>query len=644
MFLMSTLQRFNETKQSMAQNIGNAKQFALQLNEQSIADQLDIVYMTLLRDQFEVIVVGEFSNGKSTFINALLRNQVLPSSNVPTTALINKINYAPTPTYRLQYDNGKQEEVTYEEFLNYVADDKQMIDGKSGSFLTKLKEKFNAVNHIQIGYPSPLCQNNVVIIDSPGTNDMDERRIKITDEYIPKSDAAIFVLSAMRVFTASEQAFLQRILDADIQKIFFVINFKDYIKSPEEFAEIEAVVRSNLPAQLNDPKIHFVSSLHALKHHLKESGQLQEQEATSRRAQRKQEQALPYEETGFQQLEAALQHFLTYERGVEKLRKPLERTTRLLETIIDERLIFGQKSLNNSIENIEQHVANIHGKLNEIERDLNSHLNRWKRAMQEKTKGIVQTYEIELRKVSKIALAKLSEGMDFSEDPEIIKTNIDMATGKLEKELNQNVRTSMTEVTEAIFKEVEQHLQMNLANMTNNVLNLSSSKDSWDGKIVRRTNTVSKATEAASIGAGLLGGALILFSGGLIGWGLAGAAVAGAAVSKVIEYEDDRSLYDRLEKQVEKRYVNAIPKKRKEMEKTLEAFTNDLVETIKQHIITKIKQERTKAQTLIDNHSLEADKQQEKLKQLQTQQLIAESIINNLHKQFEQFQSEGVRV
>ena len=94
---------------------------------------------------------------------------------------------------------------------------------------------------------------------------MDERRVMITDEYIPKSDAAIFLLNATQIFTDSEKAFLQRILDADIKKIFFVINFKDKIKSAEEFAEIEQVVRNNLPSRNRESKNSFYFSPACLK-------------------------------------------------------------------------------------------------------------------------------------------------------------------------------------------------------------------------------------------------------------------------------------------------------------------------------------------------------------------------------------------
>ena len=313
---MSNLQFYEQTKNQFLKYLQQAEMLALRVDNKKIAEDLKITNLTLSREQFEVMVVGEFSNGKSTFLNALLREELLPSSNVPTTALINKIYYRHEPSYAVHFDNGKLQKLTKEEFLEYVAEDKQQVDGKTFSFVQKIKDHFGKATHLDIGYPTALCENNIVLIDSPGTNDMDERRVMITDEYIPKSDAAIFLLNATQIFTDSEKAFLQRILDADIQKIFFVINFKDKIKSSEEFAEIEQVVRQNLPAGIEDPKIHFISALHALNHFNREKG-IEVPVPVSRRAARKQEKPLSIEETGLLEFESHLMNFLTVESGTK---------------------------------------------------------------------------------------------------------------------------------------------------------------------------------------------------------------------------------------------------------------------------------------------------------------------------------------
>lgn len=45
-------------------------------------------------DKLRVLVAGRFSAGKSTFLNALLGQQLLPSTPAPTTGVLCKINYS----------------------------------------------------------------------------------------------------------------------------------------------------------------------------------------------------------------------------------------------------------------------------------------------------------------------------------------------------------------------------------------------------------------------------------------------------------------------------------------------------------------------------------------------------------------------
>lgn len=633
---MNYLKHFEETKSKTLVSLEQAEKFVRDLGVEKIAQDLHLMRMTLSREQFEVIVAGEFSNGKSTFLNALLQEEILPSSVVPTTALINKIYFRNQPTFEVHFDNGKVQKLSRQEFLDFVAEDKHKVEGKTPQILQKIRDQFGKATHLEIGYPTSLCENNIVLIDSPGTNDMDERRVQITNEYIPKSDAAIFILKATQIFTASEKAFLQRILDADIKKIFFVINFKDRVRSEEEFSEIQQAVIDNLPNGIQSPKIYFVSALHALNHHKRLKG-IEEVKPLSRREQRKQSQLLPIEKTGMIEFERQLMQFLSAESGTEKLRKPIERAVRLLESVIDDHILFERNSLNHNIEDIGTRVAEIEKQLKKVEGELSETTKRIVQKMSVESEAISRWYSSELSNVANIAEQTMQDGISRQEDPEVIKSDIDLATGKIEKQITEQLSKKIQTMINTIINDEDRQLNDQLGNLTQNVMNLSTNKERWGERIVRRETQVRKTVESASAGAVVLGGLALLFTGGLAGWGLVGAGLAGAAYSYATQKEDNHSMYGRLKTQVKSRYKSNVSKQTKELDKYFKQLNNDIKEEYKKVVQAKIAQERSRSQMLIKNQNLEADEVQLKIRTLDTKRQVCVSLIHNLETEFNNY-------
>lgn len=638
---MNSIQKFEKSKQQLIQQFNNAAQFAKSLGIEDAYEDLHITKTTLQREQFEVMVVGEFSNGKSTFLNALLKDKVLPSSSVPTTALINKIYYRSEPKFEVYYNNGKKKELTRLQFLEYVTPDKQKADGRATQVIQKVKDQFGKATHLEIGYPTELCRNQIILIDSPGTNDMDEQRVMITNQYIPRSDAVIFILRATRIFSASEKAFLQRILDADIQKIFFVINFKDMLKNDEEIEEVKEAVLKHLPSGVLNPKIHFVSSLHALNHYLRLQGKLEESVPKSRRARRNAEKnKLSLEESGILEVENHLMHFLTYERGAEKLRRPKDQALRILSSMLDNHITFERQSLNHSIKDIDKHVAEIKQKLQRAENNLKISEARIRNRVEEESNAIVRWYSNTLTEVSNIANREMEAGISARIEPEEIKSKIDLATGQREKEINQELQRKIQRMVEEILEDESKQMEKSIGDLTQVLLNQSFSKNDWDEVIVRKQEK--KFLKEAGGGLAIFGVASLILSGGTVGWGLLGAGGAAAVASSYLESESDASLYNRLRTQVKKRYVSSIKKKTKELTAGIKELANEITEQYSYSVHKKIKQERRKTEMLVNNQHLEAEQLQEKIKMLEESAQYCMNLMSNIDKVFNDFvSSEG---
>jgi hypothetical protein len=109
-----------------------------------------------------------------------------------------------------------------------------------------------------------LLENQLTIVDTPGVNDINEQRAEITYGYLPRADAAVFLLDATQILTASERQFLEeRILRSTRDRLLFVVAKADLL-SEAELTETLAFARKHLAAIVPEPAIYPVSAKRAL--------------------------------------------------------------------------------------------------------------------------------------------------------------------------------------------------------------------------------------------------------------------------------------------------------------------------------------------------------------------------------------------
>lgn len=310
---------------------------------------------SLKQDNFNIVVVGEFSRGKSTFINALLGKRVLPSATKPTTTVINKITSGEQIEYVLYFreDNKAPKVISEEDFKQLVAISEPDLDNQAE--IKEYNEYLNylsSIAYVNIKYPTKLLEDGVDIIDTPGTNDLDQAREEITFQYIPKSDAAIMVLSATQILSESEIAFLkERILANDINKIFFVINAKDKLMTREDEQKVFDYALKHLKKYVPKPKVYLVSSRGALNYKRKTNGEIFKGKVPAN-----------FAETGFDTLEGEIANYLINERGRIKLDKYYHRGTKIASEI-NNHINLKLSTTNIPLQELEQKVNNLLPKL-----------------------------------------------------------------------------------------------------------------------------------------------------------------------------------------------------------------------------------------------------------------------------------------
>ena len=186
-------------------------------------------------DVFKVLVVGEFSTGKSTFLNALLGEDVLPMAVKPTTATINLIKYSDNKNIKVHFfgdrnDNGK--EISIGKTIDIPWD---QLKEYSTSLTIESDDRSKEIKLVEVFMPSDYCINGVEVLDTPGLNSVNGYHEKATLDYLPNGNAGIMIFSAAQFLTGSESNYLKT-FKKYMDKVFFIANKVDFL-TPEELEE-----------------------------------------------------------------------------------------------------------------------------------------------------------------------------------------------------------------------------------------------------------------------------------------------------------------------------------------------------------------------------------------------------------------------
>lgn len=189
----------------------------------SIASRLKVEVLSLLEEsELIVCLVGEFSAGKSSLLNMLLNEAVLPVGVRPTTAVAIELHQG-SPSYAIRSGEGSRE-LTAEEFTAVARGHTPL--GK-GEILEVARD------HVLL--------KQVRFVDTPGLEAFGGQ-IGLTYAYLPMAHVALVVLDAARGVSRTLIEFLRNaVLPAYYGKLVFALNKMDLISPAEQSAVFRQV-------------------------------------------------------------------------------------------------------------------------------------------------------------------------------------------------------------------------------------------------------------------------------------------------------------------------------------------------------------------------------------------------------------------
>lgn len=320
--------KYETKKKQVEELVRTGIGFAQNTKREKVVEILNTLLENLEKDEFSIVIVGEFSAGKSTFLNALMGEKILPSFTNETTATVNFLKHREKSLNgecgRVYYFDGKTEAL-------------ESIDQGVISKYVSTKSDISvaqSVEHVDLYLDSKFLEGNVTLVDSPGLNGTADGHRDITQDQIDKSSASIFMFRADQPGSKSDFEFLKE-LKHRVNKIIFVLNKIDDIKASEE-ETVESVIESikenykkTFPEDTTMPEIWGISAYQALVARSDQKLSYRDREDYS-----EEEKAVLLEKSRMEAFENRLWKFLTQgEKAKEQLLSPTVKVKSILEDI-----------------------------------------------------------------------------------------------------------------------------------------------------------------------------------------------------------------------------------------------------------------------------------------------------------------------
>jgi GTP-binding protein EngB required for normal cell division len=288
------LRDYDALKLRLASAIQRALRLVDQQAERECHASLRALLTKLAEDRFVLAVIGQFSRGKSSPMNALMGIDRLPVGILPLTSVVTKVSYGNPERVLIEYPNSSLKgEIPVDKLAEYVTE-----NGNPGN------RRQIAAAEVQL--PSEFLRRGIYFVDTPGIGSAIRANTETTKQFLPHADAVVLVMAFDSPLGGEEIRFIQDVKE-HVRKVFLAVNKLDLVDEQER-DRVLAFIRASLRDEigLQDPRLFAVSASEGLRAKLAGST-----EALSA--------------SGIAALETALVQFLTEEKVSEFLGRACER-------------------------------------------------------------------------------------------------------------------------------------------------------------------------------------------------------------------------------------------------------------------------------------------------------------------------------
>lgn len=475
---------YGELVENKAINLNN-------VNEETLKEKSS----NLQKEEFILAVAGQIKAGKSTLLNALIfGNDILPSDDTPYTAKITEIRYGSDKKLKAifytkdEWQELKNEITEIDEkkvnyFKNFIEPDIKnssyikFLNQTKEDDISNLKEYVAKggvytpfVKSVEIYYPAEILKS-LVVVDTPGTNDPNIFRSKITLDWIKRCDAAIYATYAGRAFDESDIKFINEyLLSLENSKRIVAINKIDVLRNFDEAKELLENNKKNETYQktvFNEASSFvFTAGLYALLEEKEKNGFLLNEDELWYK-----DEANPefWKNNGLNELKNLVSDKIIQNKGKDLLvshinfiKNAFEKKEIFLNTEINtlETKISQNQKSKDEINKALDEVTNFRIKLTKIQENFKNNIadnlaqkdNILKENIDKKFSGIANNLVSKLKNYSSVANIKNNIRWDFKNAIEAEKLAIDELVSKAMEDIKQYTKNETEEFINEMSK------------------------------------------------------------------------------------------------------------------------------------------------------------------------------------------------
>jgi GTP-binding protein EngB required for normal cell division len=184
----------------------------------------------------DVAILGQFKAGKSSFINSLIGQPVLPVGVIPVTTVISRLQFGELERATVSFFDGTRKEIPIADLDEYTAEAKNPSNQKS-------------VEMVDIELPALADYAGLRLVDTPGLGSVFKAHMEVSANWLPEVGAAVLAVSADRPLSENDLQLIRE-LTQHTPRIILLLTKADLL-SPSQQEEVVTFFEDTVKRELN---------------------------------------------------------------------------------------------------------------------------------------------------------------------------------------------------------------------------------------------------------------------------------------------------------------------------------------------------------------------------------------------------------